>query len=106
MTQAVVRSGSKQYRVQKGDVIQVELLPGVKGDTVELDEVLLVAGDSGVKVGKPRVAGAKVRARILRQARAKKIIIYTYKCRKSESKRRGHRQSFTELQIEDVEAGV
>lgn len=103
MTSVIFETGGKQFRVQEGDVIRVEKLAGEQGAEVSLDQVLLVSSEAGITVGKPVVKGAKVRARILRQDRDKKIEIFKYKRRKGYTRRRGHRQSFTELKIEKIE---
>ncbi len=99
---AVIESGSKQYRVTAGDVIQVESLPVQEGDKIELDRVLLIAGDGKVTVGAPTVEGASVKATVKGHGRAKKVIIYKHK--KNYHKRQGHRQNFTSLQIDEITA--
>jgi large subunit ribosomal protein L21 len=99
---AVVRTGGKQYRVSPGDVIDVEKLEGNVGDAVELDEVLLVSDDAGVKVGRPVLEGAKVKAEIVDQARHRKILIFKYKRRKRYRRKAGHRQPFTALKIAEI----
>ncbi len=105
MMNAVFRSGGKQYRVAEGDIVQVEKLPGEKGDAVEISEVLMLSGDEKVVVGEPLVSGAKVKARIVRQGKSPKIVGFKFKRRKGYSKKWGHRQPFTELQVEKIEAG-
>lgn len=100
---AVIRTGGKQYRVAEGDTIRVEKLVGDVGSTVELDDVLMVGGET-VAVGRPQVAGAKVVAEITAQDRAKKIIVFKMKRRKGFRRRRGHRQPYTELRIQSVKA--
>lgn len=99
---AVIESGSKQYRVTAGDVIQVESLPVQEGDKIELDRVLLIAGDGKVTVGAPTVEGASVKATVKGHGRAKKVIIYKHK--KNYHKKQGHRQNFTSLQIDEITA--
>ena len=105
MLRAIVKTGGKQIHVAEGDVVQVEKLPGKKGDSIELNEVLLISGDT-VTVGEPVVSGAKVRAKIVRQARGQKIIGFKFKRRKGYAKRWGHRQSFTEIKVEKIEGGA
>ena len=100
---AVIRTGGKQYRVAEGDRIRVEKLPGDVGAELTFDEVLMVGGDK-VAVGTPLVSGASVKATILAQDRAKKIIVFKYKRRKGYRKKYGHRQPYTELQITGVTA--
>lgn len=95
---AVFKTGGKQYRVAKGDVLRVEKLPGNVGDTVAFDHVLMIGGDA-VKVGTPMVKGAKVEAKITAQDRAKKIIVFKFRRRKNYRRKAGHRQPFTALEI-------
>ncbi len=99
---AVIRTGGKQYRVAQGDRLRVEKLPGNVGDTVTLNEVLLVGSGEGVKVGAPLVSGAKVEAKIVAQDRAKKIIVFKFKRRKNYRRKAGHRQPFTALEITNI----
>jgi large subunit ribosomal protein L21 len=94
---AVIESGSKQYRVAEGDVIQVETLPVEAGKEVELERVLMVSSDSGTVVGKPVIEGAKVMATVEGHGRGKKVIVYKH--RKNYHKKQGHRQNFTRLRI-------
>ncbi|MGF1466956.1 MAG: 50S ribosomal protein L21 [Sandaracinaceae bacterium] len=100
---AVIKTGGKQYRVAEGDRIRVEKLPGDVGAEITLDEVLMLGGDK-VAIGTPRVDGASVRATIVAQDRAKKIIVFKYKRRKNYRRKYGHRQPYTELRITGVEA--
>ena len=99
---AVVRTGGKQLRVAPGDSVRVEKLPGEIGDTVELDEVLLVGGDE-VRIGQPLVAGAKVVGTITEQGRGDKIRIFKLKRRKGYRRRQGHRQLYTEVRVDKIE---
>jgi large subunit ribosomal protein L21 len=99
---AVVRTGGKQVRVSPGDVVRVERLPGSPGDTVELDDVLLVAGDT-IKIGTPRVEGAKVLAKIRGDAKGPKLRIFKRRRRKRHRRTQGHRQRYTELEIASIE---
>ncbi|MEO0325250.1 MAG: 50S ribosomal protein L21 [Myxococcota bacterium] len=100
---AVIKTGGKQYRVQEGDVLRVEKLAGEVGDTVTLEEVLMIGGDT-VAVGTPTVSGAAVTAEIVAQDRAKKIIVFKMKRRKNYRRKYGHRQPYTELRITGVTA--
>ena len=100
---AVIKTGGKQYRVAEGDKSRVEKLPGDVGSEVTFDEVLMVGGDK-VSVGAPLVSGASVKAKIVAQDRAKKIIVFKYKRRKGYRRKYGHRQPYTELQITGVSA--
>ena len=100
---AVVRTGGKQVRVQPGDVVDVERLAGAPGDRVELSEVLLIGGDA-VKVGTPLVEGAKVVATISDDVKGPKIRIFKYRRRKRYRLRAGHRQKYTRIVIDSIEA--
>jgi large subunit ribosomal protein L21 len=104
MTYAVIRTGGKQYRVSEGDVVRVERLPGQTGDKVTVDDILLVGGNGEVKIGTPRLANAKVTGEIIGQGRAKKILVFKKKRRKSYSRKRGHRQELTMLKITEIQA--
>ncbi len=99
---AVIKTGGKQYKVSPGDTIRVEKLPGEPGETVELSEVLLVAGEGEPKVGTPLVSGVSVKATILEQARSKKIIVFKKKRRKNYRRKKGHRQYYTVLRIDEI----
>ena len=101
---AVVKTGGKQYRVSPGDSIDVEKLPYEVGHQIELDQVLLVANGSGAKIGQPLVEGAKVKATVTRQAKGRKVIIYKYRPSKRYRRRKGHRQHFTRLRIDEIVA--
>lgn len=101
---AVIKTGGKQYKVAPGDTLKVESLGGEPGETVELSDVLLVEKEGGVAVGTPRVEGAKVTAEVVSQGRAKKVLIFKAKRRKSSTKRIGHRQSYTEIKIKEINA--
>ncbi|MDR3436544.1 50S ribosomal protein L21 [Telmatospirillum sp.] len=95
---AVIKTGGKQYKVAPNDVIRVEKLPGEAGDTVTLDQVLLVDD----KVGAPLVAGASVTATLLEQTRAEKVIIFKKKRRQNYRRKKGHRQELTVLRITGI----
>lgn len=99
---AIVEMGGKQYRVAPGDVIQVEKLPVEEGAQVELEKVLFLAQDDGVKVGAPYLEGARVKAQVLRHGKGRKIIVMKFKKRKNYRRKRGHRQLFTELKITEI----
>jgi large subunit ribosomal protein L21 len=100
---AVVRTGGKQYKVSEGNFLKVEKLQGEVGDTVELNEVLMVGGDS-VLIGVPLVASASVVGTIVQQGKDKKILVFKSKRRKGTRKLRGHRQPRTILKIEQIKA--
>lgn len=101
---AIVRTGGKQYQVACGDRLRVEKLEGNVGDTVDLDDVLMVADGQEVQIGKPVVEGAKVVAKIEEQGKGKKVIVFKKKRRKGYRLKKGHRQSFTALHIEEIRA--
>jgi large subunit ribosomal protein L21 len=101
---AIVRTGGKQYRVEKGDVVRIEKLEGTVGATVTLDDVLLVGGEGEPRVGSPRVEGVSVVGTVVEQGRDAKIRVFKYKKRKHYRRTRGHRQSFTALRIDAVRA--
>ena len=99
---AVVDVGGSQVKVQEGDRIRVSLLKAEAGEKVTLDRVLLVSRDGETLVGSPRVANAAVDASVLRHGRDKKIIVFKMKRRKGYRRKNGHRQPFTELQIDGI----
>lgn len=99
---AVVETGGKQYRVQKGDVLRVEVLPGELGDSIVLDKVLMRANDDSVEFGKPYVSGASVKAEIVSFGRDDKLLVFKYKSKKNIRKMKGHRQNFVEIRITEV----
>jgi len=101
---AVVKTGGKQYRVAAGDILEVEKLDGAVGDSITLDEVLLVADGDNVTVGQPMVDGASVTAKITGQHRGKKIMVFRYRPKKRIRVRKGHRQYLTRLEIESINA--
>jgi large subunit ribosomal protein L21 len=101
---AIIRTGGKQYRVQPGDTICVERIDAPVGEKITLDEVLLVAQDESVRVGTPRVASATVVGTVLEQERDRKIRVFKYKKRKHYRRTRGHRQPYTALKIESINA--
>ena len=99
---AVVKTGGKQYKVRPGQMVRVEKLEGDVGDTVALEEVLLVGGGDAIQIGRPKVEGASVQAQIVEQGRAKKIIVFKKKRRKGYHKKQGHRQFYTQLRINEI----
>ena len=101
---AVVRTGGKQHRVEPGDRVRVEKLPGEVGGSIELADVLLVAGDGAVTVGTPVVEGAKVTGTITAQARHPKITVFKMKRRKGYRRKQGHRQDYTEILVDKIES--
>lgn len=101
---AVLTTGGKQYRVSEGDVLFVEKLNAEVDSTVELTEVLAVSKDGELKVGAPVVEGAKVVAKVLAQGKAKKVVVFKYKRKKDYRRKNGHRQPYTKLVVEKIEA--
>ncbi len=101
-TYAIVRSGGKQYRVEAGDTIRVESLPGDDGDAVELEDVLMVSKDGEVTLGAPTVAGAKVSALVAGHGKAKKVVVFKYKAKTRYRRKNGHRQLYTDLRVTDI----
>jgi large subunit ribosomal protein L21 len=101
---AIIRTGGKQYQVAAGETLRVEKLQGEVGETVELDDVLLLVDGETVKIGRPNVEGAKVVAKIAEQGRHKKILVFKKKRRKGYQVKKGHRQMYTALKIEEITA--
>ena len=100
---AIIKTGGKQYVVEEGKVISIEKLDVEEGAEVTFDEVLLVSGDD-VKIGQPNVAGAKVTGKVLEQGKERNIRIFKYKAKSNYRRRQGHRQPFTKVKIEKIEA--
>ena len=98
---AIFVTGGKQYKVSEGDVIFVEKLTADAEETVVFDEVLAVVGDE-VQIGKPVVEGAKVTAKVLKNGKAKKVIVYKMHPKKGYRRKQGHRQPYTKIQIETI----
>ena len=99
---AIIKTGGKQYKVAKGDLLKLEKLPAEEAATIKFDEVLLVANGNDIKVGKPVVAGASVTAEVIAQGKADKVMSVRFKRRKHSLKWRGHRQQFTQVKITDI----
>ena len=100
---AIIATGGKQYKVAEGDIIKVEKLGVEAGETYTFDQVLAVSND-GLKVGTPTVAGATVVASVVKEGRGKKVIVYKYKRKTGYHKKNGHRQAFTQVKIEKINA--
>ena len=102
---AVIETGGKQYRVQIGDVVRVESLEGEVGAPVVFERVLMLGDDETPRIGAPVVDGAAVRGSIVEQGRGRKVLIYTFKRRQNSNRRtQGHRQAYTAVKIEAIEA--
>ena len=100
----VIKTGGKQFKVDKGDVIKVEMISGEVGELVKFNDVLALGEGEEIKVGTPYVDGAEVVGKILRQAKNKKVIVFKKKKRKGYSRKAGHRQRFTEVLIEEIKS--
>ena len=105
MDYAIFKTGGKQYRVRTGDVLDVEKLPLEVGSVTEFDQVLAVSDNGEVNFGTPTVAGAKVVAEVQSQYKDRKIIVFKYKAKTRYRRMRGHRQNYTRLLIQDIQAG-
>jgi large subunit ribosomal protein L21 len=99
---AVFRTGGKQYRAQQGERVRIERLEAAVGDSIAFDEVLLVGEGGALKVGKPLVAGGKVEGKVVGQGRADKVMIIKFRRRKHYRRMKGHRQSFTDVEITSI----
>ena len=101
---AVIETGGKQYQVKPEDVLFIEKLNAEADETVTFDKVIAVGGEDGLKVGMPYVEGASVQAKVLKNGKSKKITVMTYKPKKGEKRKQGHRQPYTQVQIESIES--
>lgn len=100
---AIIETGGKQYKVEKDQILHVENLNIEEGGEVVFDKVLLVSGDDGaITVGKPYVKGATVKGSVLKNGKSKKIIVFKYKAKKNQRKKKGHRQPFTRVEIKEL----
>jgi large subunit ribosomal protein L21 len=102
---AIIETGGKQFRVSAGQSIEVERLPETVGQTVEIGDVLLLADNGELVVGKPTIEGAKVRATVVEQGRGRKIIVFKFRSGNRYHRKRGHRQNYTRLRIEEILRG-
>jgi large subunit ribosomal protein L21 len=100
--QAIIKTGGKQYRINKGDKVRIDRIDGEEGAGVEFDQVLLMGSGDGTKIGTPILVGAKVSAEIVRQGKGPKLIVYKFRRRKNYRRKRGHRQHFTEIKITGI----
>ena len=101
---AVIETGGKQYKVEAGQELYIEKLNVEADDKVVFDKVLAVGGGDGIKVGSPYVKGAKVNAKVIKNGKAKKVTVFTYKPKKNEKRKMGHRQPYTKVSITDIKA--
>lgn len=101
---AVIETGGKQYRVLEGDTIYVEKLDVQEGDDLVFDKIIALGKDDGFVTGTPYVDGAKVSAKVVKNGKNKKIVIFKFKAKKNYRKRQGHRQPYTKVEIQKIEA--
>ena len=101
---AILVTGGKQYRVEVGDQLFIEKLPVEAEQDITFDQVLAVGGDDGLKVGTPTVSGVTVTAKVLKNGRGKKIIVYKMKPKKNYRRKQGHRQPYTKVEITGINA--
>ena len=99
---AIVETGGKQYKVSEGDVVFVEKLLAQEGESVVLDKVLAIAKEDDINLGKPFIEGASVSAKVVKNGKSKKIIVYKYKPKKGYHKKQGHRQPYSKIEIEKI----
>lgn len=101
---AIIKTGGKQFRVSEGDIINVERLSSGEGEKVTFDEVLMIGGNGEIKTGSPNIEGVTVEGTVVKHGKAKKIIVFKYKAKKNYRKKQGHRQPFTKVKIEKINA--
>ncbi|MDI3547780.1 MAG: large subunit ribosomal protein [Halanaerobiales bacterium] len=101
---AIIKTGGKQYRVEEGQIVKVEKLPVAENGTVEFTKVLSVVDDDGAKFGRPYLEGAKVIGKVIEQDKDKKVIVFKYKPKKRYRRKIGHRQPYTKVLVEKIEA--
>ncbi len=99
---AIVETGGKQYKVAEGKYVDIELLDANEGDSVEIDKILMIIDGENSKVGQPYIEGAKITGKILKNDRAKKVIVYKMKRKKGYHRKNGHRQPFSRLMVENI----
>ncbi len=103
---AILETGGKQYKVSPGETLMVEKLPGAHGDSYVFDKVLAVSDQGAIKCGEPYLPGVTVKATVLRQGKARKILVFKYRHKTNYRRRYGHRQPFTEVKIDSIEANA
>ena len=101
---AVIKTGGKQYLVSPGQKIKVEKLAQEEGSEVEFSEVLLLENEKGLAIGAPIVEGVKVRGKLLKHGKGEKLVVFKFKAKKRERRKKGHRQPYSEVQITSIEA--
>ena len=101
---AVIETGGKQYKVQEGDILYIEKLSAEADSSYTFDKVLALSNDAGLKVGAPTVEGAKVEAKVVKNGKSKKIVLFKFKAKKNYRRRQGHRQPYTKIEIGAIQA--
>ncbi|GGG02472.1 50S ribosomal protein L21 [Paenibacillus albidus] len=101
---AIIETGGKQYKVQEGDVLFIEKLEAEDGASVTFDRVLAVSTEGGLNAGTPLVSGASVTAKVEKHGKGQKVVVYKYKPKKNYHKKQGHRQPYTKVTIEKIQA--
>jgi len=102
---AVIKHGGKQYKVHQGDILELDRIEGVEPkELIEIDDVILIKDDNGIKIGTPNVEGAKVILEVINHARGKKVIIFKKRRRKDSKKKRGFRRDFTRVVVKEIKA--
>lgn len=99
---AVIRTGGRQYRAEVGQILDVERLPQEVGTSFEIDDILLIGNDDNTIIGQPNVDGAKVKVTVVEQFRGEKVIVFRYRQRTNYRRKRGHRQYYTRLRVDDI----
>ena len=101
---AVIETGGKQYRVEEGDILFIEKLDVKADDVIDFDKVIVVGKEDGVVIGTPVVEGAQVTAKVLKNGKGKKIVVFKYRPKKDSKTKKGHRQPYTQVQIQSINA--
>ncbi|MDF2721311.1 MAG: ribosomal protein [Paenibacillus sp.] len=101
---AIIETGGKQYKVQAGDAIYIEKLEASEGEVVTFDKVLAVSKEDGLIAGTPLIAGAKVSGKVEKHGKGEKIIVFKYKAKKNYRRKQGHRQPYTKVVIDSIQA--
>lgn len=101
---AIIETGGKQYKVQEGDVLFIEKLEAGDGESVTFDRVLAVSQENGLTIGAPVLSGATVTAKVEKHGKGQKVVVYKYKPKKNYHKKQGHRQPYTKVTIEKIQA--
>ncbi|KAB2952328.1 50S ribosomal protein L21 [Heliorestis acidaminivorans] len=101
---AIIETGGKQYKVRQGDTLKIEKLEGNPGDIVTIDRVYAVGTEGDLKIGTPTVEGASVQLKVEDHGKGKKIVIFKYKPKKNYRRKQGHRQAYTQVRVEAIQA--